>query len=386
MPRLQRQYRDLSVPVEAFTFTVILPEVGRRLDLLLRAHFPWRSREHFQKMIDRGEVTVNGAVRKASLRLEKGDEVVVRIPVAPDAPAKESGEGLVVLYEDEALVAIDKAAGVVAHPVGKIRHGTLINRLHARYRRLGPDADGPDVVPRLAHRLDKDTSGVLLVVKDRKLDAIVTNAFYRRQVTKTYFAVVTGVPAAAEGFVDAPLGTSPEGETKMEMAVRADGYPSRTRWRLVEAFRRHALLEVEPLTGRTHQIRVHLAHLGFPIVCDHLYGDCRPLRRSDLAPDVSEADDAPVLTRLALHAHRLALAHPVTRAPLSIESPLPDDLRHALAALRSLSAVGPRVPPAGSGVPPAGFGVPPAGSGVPPVGSGVPPVGPRVPRGGAGVP
>lgn len=364
MPRLERQYRDLSLPVDAFTFTVNLPEVGTRLDLLLRAHFPWRSREHFQKMIDRGDVTVNGAVRKASLRLEKGDEVRVRIPVAPDAPAKESGEGLVVLFEDEALVAIDKAAGVVAHPVGKIRHGTLINRLHARYRRTGPDADGPDVVPRLAHRLDRDTSGVLLVVKDRKLDAVVTNAFYRRQVHKTYFAIVEGVPATADGFVDAPLGTSDDGETKMEMAVRPDGYPSRTRWRVVEAFRRHALLEVEPLTGRTHQIRVHLAHLGHPIVCDHLYGDPRPLRRSDLAPHLSEADDGVVLQRLALHAHRLELAHPVTKAALRIESPVPADLVTALGALRSLApatgASGARGPSGAGGlrVPRAGVGVP----------------------------
>jgi 23S rRNA pseudouridine1911/1915/1917 synthase len=351
VPRLERQYRDLSLPVEAFTFTVNLPEVGTRLDLLLRAHFPWRSREHFQRMIDRGEVTVNGAVRKASLRLEKGDEVRVRIPVAPDAPAKESGEGLVVLFEDDALVAIDKAAGVVAHPVGKIRHGTLINRLHARYRRTGPDADGPDVVPRLAHRLDRDTSGVLLVVKDRALDAVVTNAFYRRQVRKTYVAIVEGVPDAPEGAVDAPLGASDDGETRMEMAVRPDGFPSRTRWRVVEAFRRHALLEVEPLTGRTHQIRVHLAHLGHPIVCDHLYGDPRPLRRSDLAPHLSDDEDAVVLQRLALHARRLELSHPVTKAALRIESPVPDDLETALSALRTLAAAGPRVSRAGVGGP-----------------------------------
>lgn len=344
MPRLTRQYRDLSRPVDAFTFVVNLPEAGARLDVLLRRHFPWRSREHFQRLIDQGDVTVNGAVRKASTRLAKGDEVVVRIPVAPGTPDRETDDGLEVLYEDDAVVAIDKAAGVVAHPVGRIRHGTLINRLHARYRRTGDDAGAPDVVPRLAHRLDRDTSGVLLVVKDRRVDAIVTDAFYRRRVRKTYLALVEGRPSAREGEIDRPLGRAPQGETKMQMAVRDDGYPSRTTWRVVETFPRHALLEVEPFTGRTHQIRVHLAHVGLPIVCDHLYGDLRPLRRSDVVPpSVRPADpaaDPVVLARLGLHARRLALAHPVTGAPLVIESPVPPDLACALDALREGACAG----------------------------------------------
>ena len=170
-------------------------------------------------MIDRGDVTVNGAARKASLRLREGDRVAVAIPVPADAPEKESAEGLVVLHEDDALVAIDKPSGVVAHPTGRIRHGTLINRLHARYRRTDPSGAprsvggaagaggaGPverDVVPRLAHRLDKDTSGVVLVVKDRKLDAAVTRAFFRREVEKTYLALVVGDPAT-DGGLDRP--------------------------------------------------------------------------------------------------------------------------------------------------------------------------------------
>ena len=183
MPRLARQYRDLSRPVTEFAFTVNLPEDGTRLDVALKAHFPWRSREHFRRMVARGDVVVNGGHRKPSTRLRKGDDVRVRIPVAAGAPERESGAGLVVLHEDDALVAIDKPAGVVAHPTGRIRHGTLINFLHARYRRPGEGA--ADVVPRLAHRLDRDTSGVVLVVKDRRLDAEVTRAFFRREVAKT---------------------------------------------------------------------------------------------------------------------------------------------------------------------------------------------------------
>jgi 23S rRNA pseudouridine1911/1915/1917 synthase len=335
VPRLSRQYRDLSVPVTDFVFETNLPEHGARLDVVLRAHFPWKSRERFQAMIESGEVTVNGGRRKPATRLRKGDRVRVRIPVAPDAPAKESGDDLVVLYEDDALVAIDKPAGITAHPVGRIRHGTLINRLHARYR----DLDDPqeDVVPRLAHRLDKDTSGVVLVVKDRRLDAIVTEAFHRREVRKTYLALVRGVPAADAGVVDRPIGPALVRDTQLHMDVRDDGQPALTRWRVVERLPGHAWLEVEPRTGRTHQIRVHLRSIGHPIVADHLYGDLRPLRLSTVAPGVAPQDDAVLLDRLGLHAHRLELVHPATRAPLRVESPVPADLARALAGLRSLA-------------------------------------------------
>jgi len=336
------------VPIREFTFTVDLPGSGTRLDRALRAHFPWRSREHFQGMIDRGDVTVNGAARKASLRLREGDLVAVAIAVPADAPEKESAEGLVVLHEDDALVAIDKPSGVVAHPTGRIRHGTLINRLHARYRRTdaagAPSAAsgaGPaekDVVPRLAHRLDKDTSGVVLVVKDRKLDAAVTRAFFRREVEKTYLALVVGDPATDGGLIDRPIGPAPDAQTLLEMTVRDDGQPSRTRWRVLERFGRFAFLELSPLTGRTHQLRVHLRSIGHPIVADHLYGDPRPVHLSACRPGVSAQDDVVVLDRLALHAHRLVLAHPVTGRPLSIVSPLPGDLVRTLAALREASA------------------------------------------------
>jgi 23S rRNA pseudouridine1911/1915/1917 synthase len=253
--------------------------------------------------------------------------VAVRIPADPTAPAKEHDDDLVVLYEDDAVVAVDKPSGMTVHPVGRIRHGTLINKLHARYRR---DQPGADVVPRLGHRLDKDTSGVVLVVKNRRVDAAVTDLFTRRRVRKTYLALVHGVPAAAAGEIDAPLARDPEGDTILHMTVAQGGLPSRTRWRVREAFARHALLEVSPLTGRTHQIRVHLAHIGHPVLCDHLYGDLRPLW-----VDEEERGGTLLLDRLALHAHRLELDHPTTGAPLVLVSPLPPDLVKAVDALRA---------------------------------------------------
>jgi 23S rRNA pseudouridine1911/1915/1917 synthase len=341
MPRLERAYADLSRPLGEYAFVVNLPEAGSRLDLVLRAHYPWRSRTRFQAMLERGDVTVNGAPAKASQRLKPGDRVAVRIPEDPTAPEQEHHGDLVVLYEDDAVVAVDKPSGMTVHPVGRIRHGTLINKLHARYRKEQPEAD---VVPRLGHRLDKDTSGVVLVVKNRTVDAAVTELFTRRRVRKTYLALVEGVPAASEGEIDLPLARDPDGDTLLHMTVAADGLPSRTRWKVREAFVHHALLEVSPLTGRTHQIRVHLAHVGHPILCDHLYGDLRPLWPDPLDPlriDEEERGDGPLLDRLALHAHRLELAHPTTGLPLDLVSPLPADLARAVERLRAHAAAAP---------------------------------------------
>jgi 23S rRNA pseudouridine1911/1915/1917 synthase len=332
---LERTYRDHSRPVRAFTFVVNAPEAGSRIDALLRSRFPWKSRTRFQAMLERGEALLNGGPAKASQRVRAGDRVEVSVPVDPAAPERESDEGIVVLYEDDRLLAVDKPSGMTVHPVGRIRHGTLINRLHARYRRDDPRED---VVPRLAHRLDRDTSGVVLVVKDRETDARMTDAFTRRRVSKTYLALVRGVPADAEGWIDVPIGPAPDAATILQMAVRPDGAPSRTRWRTQRRFRRHALLAVEPLTGRTHQIRVHLAHLGHPVVCDHLYGDLRPLLLSAEDPAVDPFADRAVLSRLGLHAHRLELEHPWTGERLVVESPLPPDLVGAVADLDAARA------------------------------------------------
>ncbi len=335
MPRLTRQYHDLSVPITEFRFIVQLPEDGTRVDVVLRDHYPWRSREHFQGMIDDGGVLVNDARPKSATRLRNGDVVRVRIPVPADAPSKETGEGLHVLYEDDAVVAIDKPSGMVAHPTGRIRHGTLINFLHARYRRPGEGA--ADVVPRLAHRIDRDTSGVVLVVKDRRLDAVVARAFFRREVKKTYLALAEGTPRAESGFIDKPIGQSADAQTRLEMAVTDDGRPSRTSWRVLERFADRTWMELSPHTGRTHQLRVHLKSEGHPLTCDHLYGDPRPIRRSTLDARIGDGDDAILLQRLALHAHRLELQHPVTKRPLVLESPVPADLSFALEEFRRLS-------------------------------------------------
>lgn len=338
MPRLDRIYQDLSRPIREFTFVVDALEEGMRLDALVRAHYPWRSRAHFQRMLARGEILLEGHPSKPSGRVKQGMRVVVRLPTDPAAPQRESAHDLVFLYEDDALAAVDKPSGMTVHPTGRIRHGTLINKLHARYRCEDPEAD---VVPRLGHRLDKDTSGVVLIVKNRQVDALVTKAFTHRRIEKTYLAIVDGVPAEREGLVDAAIARDPRGSTHLHMCVDEGGQPARSRWRVLRAFPHHALLELSPLTGRTHQLRVHMAHLGHAVVCDHLYGDLRPLMRSDvLGRTLPPDEDGILLTRLGLHSHRLVLDHPLTGRLLEIESPLPPDLASAVDEMIRLAGHG----------------------------------------------
>lgn len=333
MPHAVRKYEDLSRPLRTVTFVVTEPEAGMRVDALLRAHFPWRSRHRFQGMLSRGEVTLNDRSPKASARVRPGDRVAVAVPVDAEAPEQEVHDDLVFLYEDEHIAAIDKPSGMTVHPVGRTRHGTLLNKLHARYRSADP---ARDIVPRLGHRIDRDTSGVVLIVKHRRADQVVTDLFTHRRVEKTYLALVCGAPAASDGVVDAPIGKDEGGDLGVRMAVRPDGQPARSRWRVVERYARHAMLALEPLSGRTHQLRVHMAHAGMPILCDHLYGDVRPLCRSHADPAVAPADDGVILERLALHNHRLRLPHPITREPLDLVSPMPEDFRAATDALARL--------------------------------------------------
>ena len=335
MPRLERQYADLSRPIETFQFVVDRTEEGLRLDAILRAHYPWHGRDYYARMVRRGDVLLNGKRAKPASRVRLRDQIVVKLPQDPSAPALETHDDLVIVYEDEHLVAVDKPSGMAAHPVGRTRHGTLVNKLHARYRK--PDAP-QDRVPRLGHRLDRDTSGIVVAVLHRTADASITEAFTHRRVSKTYLAIVQGVPASREGVIEAPLGEAVDADTTLHMGVRPDGLPARTTYRVREDIGSHALLELSPHTGRTHQLRVHLAHIGHPILCDHLYGDVRPWMASRVVRDLHPDDDRLLLDRLALHAHHLALDHPVTGAPLGLESPLPSDMASAWRRARELVA------------------------------------------------
>ena len=270
------------------------------------------------RWIRAGRVEVNGDARpKPAMKLAKGDVVQVVLPPSPpDAPALLAQElPLAVVFEDAHLLALDKPPGLVVHPTWGHRQGTLLNGLLWRAR----DWDAAHEKPRLVHRLDKNTSGLVLVAKTRAAHAGLARAFQRRQVRKEYVAVVHGSPPANGGRIDLAIARD-AADPKRRVAGAPEGRPALTSWQVIAESRgasgAFTLLRCRPETGRTHQIRVHLAAIGLPIVGDPLYG----------------TGDA-LLTRQALHAASLTLAHPVTAQQLALEAPLPDDLRQLLSRL-----------------------------------------------------
>ncbi len=307
---------------------------GLRLDVFLRRRLPWRSREAFQDLIRRGRITVNGRPRKPSTRLRWRDVVVVLFYEPAEIAFDPGSIPLRILLEEPEFLVLDKQPGVLVHPTGRHRLDTITNALHHRYR----DMEHPerDVVPRLVHRLDKATSGVLLVAKTAAARVELGRQFEEREVRKEYLALVRGRPRGASGRIDLPLGSAPsKGKPRMRTLPPGEGPRARTDWKVEERFGGHALLRVRLHTGRTHQIRVHLAAIGHPIVADDVYGDGKPLWPSTAAgADAPERGEEPLLDRVALHAALLAFRHPVSRRPVEVAAPLPADMAAAVRALR----------------------------------------------------
>ncbi len=327
---------DLSIPVQHVEAEVPREFGGLRLDAYLRKRYPWRSREAYQGMIRRGLVLLNGETRKPSTPVRWRDRVWVDYGEPEDLDQDPGAIPLRVLLEDVEILVLDKQPGVVVHPVGKNRFNTITNALHARYRDL--DDPSKDVVPRLVHRLDKGTSGVLLVAKTAAARAELGRQFEDREVGKEYLALARGDPRGDSGTVDLPIVpevlTAP-GKPRMRTVPHGQGPPTRTDWRVEERFGRFALLRLTLHTGRTHQIRVHCAALGHPLACDDQYGDGKPLWPSTLAgADAPERGEAPLLDRVALHSARLVFTHPRSGERVAVEAPLPEDMARTVEALR----------------------------------------------------
>ena len=293
------------------TWRVEAEASGARLDRALseRLGLP---RNQIERWIDAGRVRVNGrAVAKRGAKLAAGAEVSWEPPPpAEEILVPEAGE-LRLLHEDESLLVVDKPAGLVVHPGAGRSGGTLVHRLLDRFPELG-GVGGPGR-PGIVHRLDRGTSGLLLVARTRAAYAALTRAFAAREVDKRYLAIVHGAPRGATGTFEQPIGRHPT--ERKRMAVVARGRPARTGWRLLASARSMSLLELQLFTGRTHQIRVHLKHANLPLAGDPVYG---PKSKTPSA-----------LARPALHAWKLGLRHPTNGAPLRFESPFPDDLRTA---------------------------------------------------------
>lgn len=347
--RLYPKDRDLSEPADRVELVVRgsdlnLPneEVQVRLDAFLQRALTWRSRTSIQQLIHDGFVLVDAAApdrpgegrapqveTRPGRRLLHGSRVVVMIPEPLRVQrSTASAVDLVVLHDDGEVLAVDKPPGVPVHPSGRHLSDTLVQRVH---RHFGHEEVDRRARYKLCHRLDRETSGVVLLAHDPEVHAALMGAFERREVEKHYLAIVHGDPDDEEGRIDFPLGPAPGSEVRIKMAARADGAPSRTDWRVLERHGHCALLLCKPLTGRQHQIRVHLAAIGHPVVGDKLYGSDEQLFLRHAQGELGRDDlRALGLERQALHAHRLALELPRGLGSLRVESPLPEDLAHYL--------------------------------------------------------
>ena len=310
--------------------TVAAASAGERLDRFLATVGGLGTRSRVKQLIDAERARVDGVVRKASFALRPGMRVEVDLPAREPSTLVPEAVPLTVLHEDEALIAIDKPPGMATHPAPGSRRGTVV---HALLHHLGTLAGvGPADRPGIVHRLDKDTSGVLLVAKTPAALEALARQFRARTIEKRYTALVHGSVRAARGTIDRPIGR--DGRDRKRMSVRsARGRHAVTAWTVRERFPGATLLDVAPETGRTHQIRVHLASLGHPIVGDATYGG---RRRAATAPAGVILAACP---RQALHAARLAFVHPVTGAPMTIEAPLPGDLAEVVDALRKVARI-----------------------------------------------
>ncbi len=290
-------------------------EPERRLDLFVARVCQGLSRSAAQRLIAEGRIWVNGALAQAGQRLRPGDEVMILLPPPEDERPQPEAVPLAILYEDAHLLVVNKPAGMATHPGAGRRTGTLVNALLAHRPEIasvGADPSRPGIV----HRLDRETSGVLVVAATEAALRALQAQFRRGKVEKRYLALAYGHVTPAQAAIEAPLGRDPL--HRQRMAVLPEGRRARTEYRLLRAFEGCSLLEVRLRTGRTHQIRVHLASIGHPVVGDRTYG---PRRQAIGAP------------RQFLHAWRLAFDHPATGQRMAFEAPLPADLRQVLGAL-----------------------------------------------------
>lgn len=303
-----------------------IPEdlAGQRFDQAAAVLFEEFSRSRLKIWIDSGDLTLAGRPAAPKTRVAGGETLRLDTEVEPVVPVAPEPMPLAIVHEDDDLLVIDKPAGLVVHPGAGNPAGTLQNGLLAH----DPDLAA---VPRagIVHRLDKDTTGLLVVAKTLTAHQALVAALERREIHRGYEAICQGVMTGG-GEIDAPIGRHPR--DRLRMAVVERGRPAVTHYRIIERFRAHTHVRVELETGRTHQIRVHMAHIRHPLVGDPLYGG-RP--RLPKSPSVALVAGLREFKRQALHARRLELVHPVTGAQLALESPLPADMRALLEILRA---------------------------------------------------
>lgn len=331
-------------PGEQLEFLVEADDAGTRLDRFLVAKLSSLSRSALSRTIDTGLVRVDGVAAKASLKLREGNRVCLVMPEPPRAGPQAEEIPLEFLYLDDEMAAVNKPPAMVVHPAKGNWKGTLAGALRWHLEQRGPAGDGEPTGsglstvggparPGIVHRLDRDTSGVIAVARTEQAHHALAKQFEKRTVAKTYLAITYGTPELDADEIDLPIGIHPYQREKM--AVRRDHATSReavSRYEVVERFgRMAALVRVAPKTGRTHQIRVHLAAIGAPVLCDALYSG-----RSTIPSEFfgGPAGGEPLIQRQALHAACLEINHPSSGERLTLEAPLPPDMQGVLEHLR----------------------------------------------------
>jgi len=290
-------------------YSLIADSKGARLDKYICEQHPELSRTHVQKLIAEGYITVNDQLAKPGLRLNIGDRLKLVIPPTPPSRLVPEAMPLNILYEDDDLLVIDKPAGLPVHPAPGYPSHTLVNAILFHFPHLADISDS--LRPGVVHRLDKDTSGVMLVAKNSTAQADLAEQFKTHSVAKAYLVLVKGHLTPENGIIEAAIGRDPR--NRKRMAVVASGREARTEYQVIRYIGDYTLLEVRPETGRTHQIRVHLAAIGFPVVGDKIYGV-----------------KSPYLDRQFMHACRLGFKQPSSGKYVEFKSELPPDLAQAL--------------------------------------------------------
>ena len=299
-----------------YSFQIEKGEEGERLDTFLRNRLADLSRSRIKTLIEEGFIKVNGRQVKASYKVKQGELVEVRVPVEKEPVLEPQDVPFRIIYEDEHLAVIEKPAGVVVHPAPGHKEGTLVHGLLKRLKDLS--GIGGKLRPGIVHRLDKETSGIMLVAKNDISHRKLVEAFKNREIHKEYFALVYGVPELKAFKVEASIGRHPVNRKKM--AVLPSGREAVTLFEVKESFKKASLVLAKPLTGRTHQIRVHLSYKGHPILGDPVYGGLK--------------HNIPKPPRLMLHAWKISFVHPLKEKWVEFTSPIPEDFENYMEKLK----------------------------------------------------
>lgn len=307
--------------IHSESFCISIEDLGKRIDKLLVGHFPKYSRTYFQFLINKDCVLVNKKPIKKQYKTQINDEIAISFLTLPELDVKPEAISLDILFEDENMIAINKPAGMVVHPAPGTLHGTFANALLHHCKQL-EEQQFAFLRPGIVHRLDKDTSGILLGAKNRETHQKLIEQFSQRKIKKYYLAICLGVPP--EGLFSAPIKRHPIKRKEMTVCPTGEGKEAISHLRILEKKKEFSLLEIQLITGRTHQIRAHLKYLHCPILGDPIYGNISLNKKFQL-------------NRQMLHACLIKMQHPILNIPLEISAPIPKDMKNFIELIQFAS-------------------------------------------------